>query len=169
MLRQLPRMLHGSLSSNHTRGRLAGCNPKGVQGRIRARLAWECNERWWANIFSESRGATAAAVQERFLRHGLLRPNVRILPGWLNDTLSDRCRPIHRLALLRIDVDVYAATYDALTLLYPSISPGGYVLLDDWRFDYAKQAVLDYRQLHSVSSPIEFLPGTVDTQAYWRK
>ena len=60
------------------------------------------------------------AVQELFARYDLLDGQVRWLPGWFKDTLPRA--PIERLALLRIDGDLYESTRDALTALYPRVS-----------------------------------------------
>src|SRR5207249_3588916 len=64
-------------------------------------------------------------VQANFLRYGLLDEGVRFLAGWFRDTLP--AAPIHRLAVLRIDGDMYESTLDVLRALYPKVSVGGYV------------------------------------------
>ncbi len=40
--------------------------------------------------------------------------------------------PIDRLSILRLDGDMYASTMDALEALYDRVSPGGYVIVDDY-------------------------------------
>ena len=110
-----------------------------------------------------------ASVRDRFLRHDLLRPNVKILQGRVNDVLTKSCQPIRKLALMRIDVDVYAATYHTLVQLYPTLSRGGFVLFDDVKLPYACQAMVDFRKQFNVTAPIRALSGTVDRQVYWRK
>ena len=66
-------------------------------------------------------GASLEAVRDRFDRYGLLDDQVKFLPGWFRDTLPTA--PIERLALLRLDGDLYDSTYDALDALYPRVSP----------------------------------------------
>ena len=110
-----------------------------------------------------------ASVRDRFLRHDLLRPNVKILQGRVSDVLTKSCQPIRKLALLRIDVDVYAATYHTLVQLYPTLSRGGFVLFDDVKLAYACKAMADFRKQFNVTAPIRALSGTVDRQVYWRK
>jgi len=47
---------------------------------------------------------------------------------------------------------MYQSTYEALEYLYPKLSTGGYVLVDDYgSLDPCKQAVEDYRDKHSIS------------------
>ncbi|HUQ75167.1 MAG TPA: TylF/MycF/NovP-related O-methyltransferase, partial [Burkholderiales bacterium] len=56
-------------------------------------------------------------VQDNLRRYDLLDEQVRFLKGWFRDTLPGA--PVQRLAVLRIDGDLYESTMDALTHLYP--------------------------------------------------
>ena len=69
-------------------------------------------------------------VRANFSKYGLLDDEVRFLVGWFADTLPTA--PIERLAVLRLDGDLYESTIVALRSLYPKLSPGGYVIVDDW-------------------------------------
>jgi O-methyltransferase len=106
-------------------------------------------------------------VKGNFRRYGLLDDQVQFLPGWFSETLPTA--PIEQLAMLRLDCDFYESTLDALENLYPKLSPGGYVIVDDWGLDQLcgeQEAVLDYRRAHGITD--EILP--IDFQgAYWRK
>ncbi|MEU7699636.1 TylF/MycF family methyltransferase [Streptomyces sp. NPDC039028] len=103
-------------------------------------------------------------VRENFARYGLLDEQVRFLPGMFADTLPTA--PIDRLAVLRVDGDLYESTRDALVNLYPKLSVGGFVIVDDYLIPACKQAVHDYRSEHGIDEPIE----TVDvTGVYWRR
>ena len=105
------------------------------------------------------------AVRANFRRYDLLDDQVRFLPGWFRNTLPTA--PVERLALLRIDADLYESTIDALTHLYPKLSPGGFVIIDDYGFVAAcRQAVTDYRQAHHIEEPIVAIDWT---GAYWRR
>ena len=105
------------------------------------------------------------AVSANFRRYDLLDDQVRFLPGWFRDTLPTA--PVERLALLRIDADLYESTIDALTHLYPKLPPGGFVIIDDYGFVAAcRQAVTDYRQAHHIEEPIVPIDWT---GAYWRR
>lgn len=108
-----------------------------------------------------------AKVQANFARYGLLDDQVKFLPGWFSETLHRA--PIERLAVLRLDGDMYSSTMETLAALYPKLSPGGYVIIDDWGLEQLcgeQQAVLDYRQTHQITD--EILP--IDYHAaYWRK
>jgi O-methyltransferase len=61
-------------------------------------------------------------VQTNFRRYNLLDEQVRFIKGWFRDTLPGA--PVERLAVLRMDGDLYESTMDALTALYPKVSRG---------------------------------------------
>jgi O-methyltransferase len=48
------------------------------------------------------------------------------------------------IALLRLDGDLYESTRVPLEQLYPLVSPGGYVIVDDFNLSGARKAVLEY-------------------------
>lgn len=104
-------------------------------------------------------------VQENFRRYGLLDEQVRFLKGWFRDTLPSA--PVTRLAVLRLDGDLYESTIDALTHLYPRLEKGGYAIIDDYgSVEACKQATNDYRAAHDIEEPII----TIDSSgAMWRK
>lgn len=104
-------------------------------------------------------------VKAHFEGYGLLDDQVRFLKGWFKDTLP--AAPIEELAVLRLDGDMYESTMDALTHLYPKLSVGGYLIVDDYgAVEGCKKAVHDYRQNYGVEE--EMIP--IDwSGAYWRK
>ena len=91
-------------------------------------------------------------VQENFRRYGLLDDQVQFLVGWFRDTLP--VAPIERLAVLRLDGDLYESTMDALTHLYPKLSAGGYVIIDDYGLSNCRAAVEDFRARHQITEPL---------------
>lgn len=110
-------------------------------------------------------GTSYDAVRDRFARYALLDEQVKFLPGWFNETLPTA--PIEQLALLRLDGDFYDATRDALTSLYPKVSTGGWVIVDDYNsLSECRQAVHDY--LDAADICVEIVP--IDDEAvYWQK
>jgi O-methyltransferase len=104
-------------------------------------------------------------VKANFDRYGLLDGQVVFVEGFFGDTLpSLQCGP---LALLRLDGDLYESTDLALRYLYPKLSPGGFVIIDDYGVaPPCRQAVHDYRTQHGIDAPI----NTVDRSGvWWRK
>lgn len=104
-------------------------------------------------------------VEENFRRYGLLDGRVRFLEGWFKDTLPSA--PVERLAVLRLDGDMYESTMDALTALYPKLSVGGYCIIDDYLWHKpCAQAVEDYRAAHGITEPIQ----KIDVSGvFWRR
>jgi O-methyltransferase len=106
-----------------------------------------------------------AEVEANFERYGLLDGQVRFLEGWFKDTLPSA--PIDRLAVLRLDGDMYGSTMEALEALYPRLSIGGYVIVDDYgAVPQCKEAVTDYRNAHGITDPMEWVDWT---GVYWQR
>ena len=103
-------------------------------------------------------------VKRNFQRYDLLDEQVRFLKGWFRDTLPNA--PITQLALLRLDGDLYESTMDALVPLYPKLSRGGFVIIDDYNLDMCRRAVDDYRTREGIVEPIVSID---DAGVYWRK
>lgn len=103
-------------------------------------------------------------VKSNFEKYGLLDQQVRFLAGWFRDTLSSA--PIDKLAVIRLDGDMYESTMDALTALYPKLSQGGYLIVDDYELPGCKQAIDDYRKSQRISDRIL----SIDNRAvYWQR
>jgi hypothetical protein len=94
-------------------------------------------------------------VRNNFQAYGLLDGQVRFLKGWFSDTLPSA--PIGRLALMRLDGDLYDSTRDALVSLYDRLSPGGYAIIDDYGEDswtYCRRAVDELRAQRGITDPL---------------
>ncbi len=106
-----------------------------------------------------------ATVRGNFSRYGLLDERVRFLVGWFQDTLPTA--PIERLAILRLDGDMYSSTMDAITALYPRLSQGGYCIVDDHgAVPACAQAIADFRSAQDIRDPLEKIDWT---GVFWRK
>ncbi|MET7610734.1 TylF/MycF family methyltransferase [Streptomyces seoulensis] len=104
-----------------------------------------------------------ATVRGNFERYGLLDDQVVFLPGWFHETLPSA--PIGRLAVLRLDSDLYTSTVQTLDLLHPRVSPGGFVIVDDYHIPACRDAVHDWRERNGVTEEIEDIDGL---GAFWR-
>lgn len=51
---------------------------------------------------------------------------------------------IKQIAILRLDGDLYESTRVCLEYLYPLVSPGGWIIIDDFNLSGARKAFLDY-------------------------
>jgi O-methyltransferase len=105
------------------------------------------------------------SVRANFAKYGLLDEQVRFLKGWFKDTLPGA--PIDRLAVARLDGDLYESTMDALEALYPRLSVGGYLIVDDYLNIVAcRRAVDDYRRKFNINEEIQAVDWTA---VYWRR
>jgi O-methyltransferase len=104
-------------------------------------------------------------VKANFDRYGLLDDQVAFVEGLFSDTLpSLQCGP---LALIRLDGDLYESTAVALEHLHSKLSPGGFVIVDDFGIAAGcRQAVLDYRAQHKIDAPIHQIDRS---GVWWRK
>lgn len=104
-------------------------------------------------------------VRDNFARYDLLDDQVQFLVGWFSDTLPKA--PIEQLAVLRLDGDMYSSTMDALDALYDKVSPGGYVIVDDYgAVPACAKAIHDFRDARGITDPIEEIDWA---GVYWRK
>lgn len=105
-------------------------------------------------------------VKNNFERYGLLDAQVQFLKGWFCDTLPSA--PIETLAIIRLDGDLYESTMDALDNLYDKLSPGGYVLVDDYNaLEACNAAIADFRKKRDVTSELQLVKGGAG--AFWKK
>jgi len=131
------------------------------QGCPKPRDEEERGDRHWTNKFIK---VDLETVQANFRRYGLLDDQVCFLRGWFCDTLPNA--PIDKLAVLRVDGDMYSSTMDVLRAMYRRVSPGGYVIIDDYNsIDICRRAVDDFRAEHGIEHPIQ----RVDyTRVFWQ-
>lgn len=131
------------------------------EGCPKPREEAECGDRHWLNNFI---AVDLETVQENFRRYGLLDDRVRFLRGWFCDTLPKA--PVEKLAVLRVDGDMFSSTIDVLRAMYHRVSPGGYVIIDDYyAIDICRRAVTDFREEHGIDSPIQRVDSC---RAFWQ-
>ena len=120
------------------------------------------DERLWA--FTQL-AVSLDEVKANFDRYGLLDDQVSFLRGFFADTLPSA--PVDRLAVLRLDGDLYESTRDALVNLYPKVSPGGYVIVDDYHSVPAcRTAVDEYRAGAGSHEPLQRVD---ETCVFWQR
>jgi O-methyltransferase len=117
---------------------------------------------WTVNAYL---GVTLEQVKANFARYQLLDERVVFTKGWFRDTVPQNA--IDSISVLRLDGDMYESTWLVLTHLYPKLSPGGFVIVDDYgALDNCKAAVDEFRAKHSILSPITKIDWTGIS---WRK
>ena len=125
-------------------------------------IAWALRH---ADSMMPEKKASLEHVKSNFARYGLLDENVVFLQGFFSETLPDA--PIETLSVIRLDGDVYDSTMQAIEMLYPKLSPGGFCIVDDYlAFAECQQAISDYREQHNITDEIVEIDNIA---AYWVK
>ena len=103
--------------------------------------------------------AVRAAGRSRSIFEGFFNES---LPPVFGSTSTERPVTVNNaptLALLRIDADAYDGVLDALEGAYHRLSPGGFVIIDDWHLGGARAAVHAFRRRFSIKGPIRSSPS----------
>lgn len=108
----------------------------------------------------ESSGITVHSLEDvtsNFQRWGL--NNYTLIKGWFQDTV-----PLWdgKISVLRLDGDLYDSTMVCLKHLYPKLSEGGILIMDDWNLAGCRKAFDDY---FTERPELIFEDGIT----YWRK
>ena len=103
----------------------------------------------------------AQASSERISKDLIFPNTLEFIKGQFSSTLCCISQPI---ALLRLDGDLYSSTMIALEQLYPQVSSGGWVIVDDYNWrpprnkdskaKLCRHAVDEYRANFSISAPL---------------
>ena len=106
-------------------------------------------------------------VIENINKFDLYDNQVELIEGWFSDVFKKNYN-IKKLSLCRIDGDLYQSTYEALVGLYPKISLGGYVIIDDYGLwsGACKKAVDRFREENNINSELIKIDWA---GVYWRK
>lgn len=70
--------------------------------------------------------------------------------GWFQHTLPVDAPKIDKIAVLRLDGDLYDSTKVCLEHLYHKVSKGGYVIIDDYALEGCRKAVNEYLVEHNL-------------------
>jgi O-methyltransferase len=90
---------------------------------------------------------------------------VTLVKGWFQDTLPKLS--VSRIALLHIDADWYDSVRVVLEHLYDRVSPGGYVVFDDYGYwEGCRKACDELRATRHIRTPLVDVDGV---GAYFQK
>jgi hypothetical protein len=102
--------------------------------------------------------ASVEDVQSAMARSGYDAARVHFLKGKVEDTIPAQAPA--RIAILRLDTDWYESTRHELEHLYPRLSPGGVLIIDDYgHWAGCRQAVDEYfasRKLHALLNRVDY-------------
>ena len=95
--------------------------------------------------FSEWDKCTIEKVTENFAKHNLGMNNLKLVKGKVENTLLVKSNLPENISLIRLDTDFYESTKIELEILYPLLSKGGVLIIDDYgAWQGAKKAVDEY-------------------------
>lgn len=113
---------------------------------------------WIVNNKPESSVVSLEQVKENLKTFNLSEENgIVFVKGFVSKTLAKDVCPIGQIAVLRIDVDSFAATYEVLILLYDKVVQGGIVIFDDFLVDEARTAIHRFERERGLN--FVFKPG----------
>lgn len=99
--------------------------------------------RRWRRAAGRWNRVRADAVRSAVASTGYPPERIHLVPGLVEETLPRRAP--ERVALLRLDTDWYASTRHQLEHLYPRLSVGGVLIVDDYgHYTGARSAVEEY-------------------------
>ncbi len=107
------------------------------------------------STFHEADGLAVSLprVRANFERFDLLDDGVVFLAGWFSDTLPATTG--ESWSVLRLDGDMYQSTIEAISNLYPNLSVGGWVIVDDYKtIASCRRAIDDYRTANAITEPL---------------
>lgn len=108
----------------------------------------ESMAKWWQRENSDPNSAPwldapIDTVRDNMARTGYDVERVRLIPGLVEDTIPATAP--EQIAFLRLDTDWYSSTKVELEILFPRLSPGGAMIIDDYGFtEGARKAVDEY-------------------------
>lgn len=82
------------------------------------------------NYFVGWNKGSIAKINQIFNRIGIPRSQLKIVPGWFDQTLAKT--DINQIAILHIDADWYESVKIVLNFFYDMVAPGGFIVLDDY-------------------------------------
>lgn len=96
-------------------------------------------------------------------RFGLLDDRIEFAEGLFENSLHAMAQ--ERFALIRLDSDAHDSVMTSLEQLYPRLSTGGILIIDDWHLIGCLLAVGAFREKHGISEEILVEEGN----GYWVK
>lgn len=81
------------------------------------------------------------SVIQNFESWGVSLNNVSLVRGWFEDTVKGRAKDIDSIALLRLDGDLYRSTLECMQHLFPKLSKGGVLIIDDYELSGCAKAI----------------------------
>jgi O-methyltransferase/8-demethyl-8-(2,3-dimethoxy-alpha-L-rhamnosyl)tetracenomycin-C 4'-O-methyltransferase len=115
------------------------------------------------DLWSDRWVASLDEVRQAISRFGLLDDKIKFVVGYFEDSLQSL--EGKRFSVVRLDSDSYDSVETSLEYLYPLLSQGGFLIVDDWHLPGCRMAVMDYRSQLGIRDEVHEWDGN----AYWVK
>lgn len=106
-------------------------------------------------------------VKERVRKWGFSPDRFIYHVGWFQHTLPES--NVGPIALLRLDGDLYESTKVCLEHLYPLLSKGGYIIIDDWNLAGCREAVYEYLEKIGETPEMQQTNDEIHRPCFWKK
>ncbi len=85
-----------------------------------------------------------ASVQANMRAWKVANANLIYHEGWFQDTIAPAAATLKKIALLRLDGDLYESTLIPLQHFWPKLVSGGFLIIDDYALTGCRRAVTEY-------------------------
>jgi len=93
---------------------------------------------------------------------------IELIEGWVQNTITQELvNTIGKIAILRLDMDVYHPTMHTLEMLYDNISVGGAIIIDDWGLVGVRKAVEEFWDKKGIQPTVNNINNS--EPIYWFK
>lgn len=113
-------------------------------------------------VYSSLGGAACCSeesVKDRLINWKCDLTNMVFVKGWFQNTLPNVAYLIDKISLLRLDGDLYESTKVCLEYLYPKVSLGGYVIIDDFALPGCNKAFVEYCEKYGIKPDLVEIEG----------
>lgn len=100
------------------------------------------------------------SVLINFKNWGVDNFNIKLVEGWVQNTIDTVIDEIKSISILRLDMDIYNPTKYTLNKLYPLITKGGVIIIDDWELDGVRIAVEEYLKENKIKVKMLSIPNS---------
>lgn len=120
------------------------------------------------DILKSSPGVFKAEINDAQEIANKLKVKVNVIKGWFQNTLPQAKKDIGKIALLRLDADLYESTKYCLEELYDSVSEGGIIIVDDYgSWKGCNKALHEFLAEKNINNCLLYYP--YGGNAYFRK
>lgn len=99
--------------------------------------------------------ASLEEVKENFTKAGVGPVGVEYIVGDVTETLRTTKNLPSEISILRLDTDWYESTKSEMEILYPRLTSGGVLIVDDYgHWDGARKAIEEYFNDNSIKRPL---------------